>query len=343
MPESAFLRNQWYAVATGAEIGRAPFARTVCGQPLVLFRRTDGRLAALDDRCPHRLAPLSKGEVIGDELQCGYHGLRFDGAGACTLIPSQSTVPRGFAARSFPVVEKFALVFVWMGEPAAADPALLPDFPENDQPGWTALHGYLHVNADYRLLMDNLLDLTHVQFVHKTTLGGPGMAENPLEVESDGDRVRTRRIMRNVEPAPIHGRIRKFTGRIDRAQHSEFRPPAYIHIRLGAIPAGSNEEFDPAHHVVINSLTPETDRTTHYLWSVARWMAADDEGITDWLRDIHMTAFAEDIDIIEAQQRMIDADPSTALANLEGDKAAAAMRRILARKLAAEAGPATVA
>ncbi len=337
-----FLTNQWYAVATAAEIGRKPFARTICDRPLVLFRRADGTVAALDDRCPHRMAPLSWGEVVGDDIQCGYHGLRFDGTGACTLIPSQKSVPRGFRARAYKVVERFALVFAWIGEDAP-DESLLPDFPENDQPGWVALHGYHYVKADHRLLMDNLLDLTHVQFVHKTTLGGPGMAENPLEVEAEGDRVHTRRIMRDVAPAPIHGRIRAFAGNIDRAQHSDFRPPGYIHIRLGAIPAGSNEPFDPPHHVVINSLVPETERTTHYLWSVARWMAADDDSITTWLRDVHMTAFGEDIAIIEAQQRMIDTDPRAALANLDGDKAAAAMRRILARKLFAQSGPAIVA
>jgi vanillate O-demethylase monooxygenase subunit len=339
MAEDGFLRDQWYAAAASSEIGGAPLGRTICGEPIALFRGPGGKIAALEDRCPHRKYQLSRGLVREGRLQCGYHGIMLDTAGRCVDIPSQATIPRGLKARAYPAVERHALVFVWLGDPKRADESLIPDFRENDTEGFTAVHGYLHVKADYRLLIDNLLDLTHVAVVHKTTLGGPGILENPLQVEVDGDAVRTMRVMRNVDPAPIHRLIRHFPGKIDRRQETEFRPPIYIHINLGAVPHGSNEPIEVPHHVVINSLTPETERTTHYFWSVARSRALDDESVSHRLKAIHDVAFNEDIVIIEAQQRMIDSDPAGGvLANLDGDEACAAARRILARKLAEERG-----
>src|SRR4051812_33235300 len=113
-----FLRNQWYVAATAREIGTIPLARLICCEPVVLYRGQSGKVAALEDRCPHRKAPLSKGEVVGDDIRCGYHGVQFDAAGACTNIPSQPTIPRGFCAKSYPVVERNALIFIWMGDPA---------------------------------------------------------------------------------------------------------------------------------------------------------------------------------------------------------------------------------
>jgi vanillate O-demethylase monooxygenase subunit len=333
MENDGYLRSAWYAAATSPEIGRTPFARTVCDEPMVFFRRANGSIAALSDRCPHRLYALSKGEIIGDDIQCGYHGIRFNGGGVCTLIPFQREIPRGFAARAFPVIEKHALIFVWMGDPAKADPTLLPDFKENDSAGWTAVHGYHYVRANYELLIDNLVDLTHLPTVHKGTLAGPGVHENPFQVEFDDHSVRAKRVMRNVDPAPVHRTIRTFPGKIDRSQELEFRPPVYVHIKLGAIPAGSNEPLERPHHVVINSLTPETQRSTHYFWSVARWMNLDDPEVSRKLKEMNQNAFDQDQAVLEVQQAMIESDKShQPLANLEEDKATAAVRRLMRRK-----------
>ena len=170
-----FLRNQWYTAATSAEIGATPLARTICNEPLVIFRGLDGDVAALTDRCPHRKAPLSSGEVVGNDIQCGYHGIRFAADGACTHVPGNAPIGRNFRARCFPAREIHGLIFVWLGEPSLADPALIPDFSENVKPGWTGVHGTLYVKGNYQLLIDNILDLTHVVFVHKTTLAGGGV------------------------------------------------------------------------------------------------------------------------------------------------------------------------
>jgi nitrite reductase/ring-hydroxylating ferredoxin subunit len=260
-----FLRNQWYTAATSAELGEKPLARTVCNEPLVIFRGHGGNVAVLSDRCPHRKAPLSSGEVVGNDIQCGYHGIRFAADGACTHVPGNAPIGRTFRARSFPARETHGLVFVWLGEPALADPALIPDFSENVKPGWTGVHGTLYVKANYQLLIDNILDLTHVVFVHKTTLAGGGVAETPLEVEIEGDVVRARRLMRNVDTAPIYKAARNLHGKIDRWQFLEFEPPIYARITLGAREAGSEVPFGTPTHVVLNSFTPETERTTHYL------------------------------------------------------------------------------
>jgi vanillate O-demethylase monooxygenase subunit len=336
-----FLRNQWYTAATSTELGAKPLARTICNEPLVIFRGEDGTVAVLTDRCPHRKAPLSSGEVVGSDIQCGYHGIRFAANGACTHVPGNVPVGRDFRARCFPAREVHGLIFVWFGEASLADSALIPNFDENVKPGWTGVHGMLYVKANYQLLIDNILDLTHVVFVHKTTLAGGGVAETPLQVEIDGDVVRAQRLMHNVDTAPIYKAARNLHGKIDRWQFLEFRPPIYARITLGAREAGSDVAFGTPTHVVLNSFTPETERTTHYFWSTVRSWGLDDANVSKTYKDMTDLAFAEDARIVEAQQRLIDSDPSgTPLVSLAFDRAGLAARRIIKRKLEEEAQPA---
>jgi phenylpropionate dioxygenase-like ring-hydroxylating dioxygenase large terminal subunit len=335
---NGFLRNQWYTAATSAELGRQPLARTVCNEPLVIFRTEGGRVAVLTDRCPHRKAPLSSGEVVGSDIQCGYHGLRFAADGACTHVPGNAPIGRNFRARSFPAREIHGLVFVWLGEAALADPELIPDFSENVKPGWTGVHGTLYVKGHYQLLIDNILDLTHVVFVHKTTLAGGGVAETPLEVDVQGDLVRAQRLMRNVDTAPIYKAARNLHGKIDRWQFLEFRPPIYARITLGAREAGSELPFGTPTHVVLNSFTPETERSTHYFWSTVRSWGLDDVDVSKIYKNMTDQAFAEDARIVEQQQQLIDSDRSGAqLVSLAFDRAGLAARRIIKRKLDEEA------
>ena len=224
-----------------------------------------------------------------------------------------------------------------MGDAKRADPSLVPDFPENGGPGWAASGAHRHIAANYQLVIDNLLDLTHLTFVHKSTLAGPGIQENPLVVRVEGDRVLARREMLNVDPAPIFRTLRHFPGRIDRFQNITFMPPSHVHIRVEAAPAGTLNDPDLVHHVVLNHLTPETERTTHYFWSICRRMQRDDSGIGRRLFELNRAAFEEDAAVLAAQQQMFDRDPSGAsLANLEADKALAAARRIIRQKLDAE-------
>jgi phenylpropionate dioxygenase-like ring-hydroxylating dioxygenase large terminal subunit len=336
-----FLRNQWYTAATSAEVGVKPVARTICSEPMVLFRGEDGVAAALTDRCPHRKAPLSAGEVVGNDIQCGYHGIRFGRDGACTHVPGNALVGRSFRAKSFPAREIHGLVFVWLGE-AIPDKTLIPDFSENVKPGWTGVHGTLYVKANYQLLIDNILDLTHVVFVHKTTLAGGGVAETPLEVEIKDEVVRAQRLMRNVDTAPIYKAACNLHGKIDRWQFLEFRPPIYARITLGARAAGSELPFGTPTHIVLNSFTPETERSTHYFWSTVRSWGLDDENVSKIYKDMTDLAFAEDAHIVELQQQLIDSDASGApLVSLAFDRAGVGARRIIKRKLEEEAAGST--
>jgi phenylpropionate dioxygenase-like ring-hydroxylating dioxygenase large terminal subunit len=342
-----FLRNQWYVAARSDEVGARPLGRMICNEAVVLYRGANGAVAALEDRCAHRMAPLSLGEVVGDEIQCNYHGVRFQGDGACTLIPSQKDlpIPRGFCVKSYPVHEAAALIFVWVGEAAKADPSLIPEWTaRNTDTGWTAVHGYHHVKGHYQLVLDNLLDLSHVTYTHKTTLAGPGIDDTPMEVTIDGDVVRTQRVIRNVDPAPIHRATKGLTGKIDRWQLSAFHAPIYILVTLGAEPAGTTETLQVPSHLVINSATPETETTTHYFWSVTRCIRTDDVELSKKFKELTQIAFDEDAAIIEAQQGMMNlAPPGAALVNFRGDNAGAAARRIMRRKLEQETKSAAAA
>ena len=340
MAGDTFLRNQWYAAAYSGEVRDQPLGRKICNEDVVLFRDETGAVRILADRCPHRLAPLSRGKMIAGDIECPYHGLRFNGSGTCTLIPSQRNIPRGLNAQAYPVVEKFNLIFIWIGDAAKADPSLLPDWSPHSSPEWTTVYGYHHVKANYLLLIDNLLDLTHLAFVHATTLGASGPSDwlEQQEVWTEGEIVRTQRIMRGVAPSGLVKATKRFVdGRIDRFQTSAFWLPSYVLVSLGAEVAGTRDEMEFPHHIVPNSITPETETTTHYFWSTARRYALGDADISKLFYDVTKNAFDEDEAMIEAQQRMISSDPrNTPLANLDGDAASVAARRLIARRLQRE-------
>src|SRR5262245_57370493 len=124
-----FIRNTWYIAAEPQEVTARPLARTILEKPVVLFRTESGKAVALEDRCPHRFAPLSLGKVIGERIQCGYHGAQFDASGACALVPGQNIVPPKARVVSYPIVEKHGYVWIWPGDPAGAgDLSSIPDF-----------------------------------------------------------------------------------------------------------------------------------------------------------------------------------------------------------------------
>lgn len=338
-----YVMNQWYAAATSDELNVGQIvARQVLGQDIVLFRGASGRIGALEDRCPHRMAPLSLGEVDGEHLRCGYHGALFSAEGRCVHIPCQpATRPEGldyYRGRSFPVVEKFSYVFVWMGDPEKLDETLLPDWAKYTGPGWKIVHGYQHVEANYVLLLDNINDLTHLPYVHRSTFGkvaGSAWIEAPVEVKATEDRVTTSRAMRNVPPALFAKLIRgmRDEDRVDRFQTSEFSPPGFISVVLGSEPhqAGLAAMRTPT-HVFLNALTPADERQTHYFWCVTRNEACENSDVSKTLYEVTKSAFDEDKAMLEAQQRRIDtAPPGRELLNFRADQAVVATRRILER------------
>lgn len=332
MTGSYYLRNHWYVVAHAFEIETSkPIARTICDEPVVIYRGEDGVVGMLNDRCPHRRAPLSLGEVCGTAIACGYHGIQINRDGSCAHIPGGLTPPKNFSVRSYPVIEQHGFIWAWLGE-KEADPSIIPNFFENDHPEWAPVPGYLNIACNYQLMVDNILDLTHVVFVHKTTLAGGGVTETPLEVKVEGDRVFSQRLMYDVDTAPIFAAALGLKDKIDRWQIFEYEPPMYVKITLGAKAAGADTPMGHPVHRVLNAFTPETENRIHYFWSTPRSWGLDDEKADHLYKSMIEEAFNEDKRIVEAQQIYIGSDPNNVpLVGLPFDKAGNSARRILKR------------
>src|SRR5688572_8807829 len=208
-PETdGFLMNCWYVAAWDAElIDGKLLARTIMEKPLLLYRGDSGKVVALDNRCCHRGAKLSNGRREGDDIRCMYHGLKFDPSGKCIQIPGQDNIPKGLGVRSYPVVERQTLVWIWMGDPAKADPAKIVDIPYLANPAWRGKQGYMHYDAHYLLIVDNLSDFAHLAFVHTKTLGGSedyAYQTKPAAIERLEDGFRVERWHMNADCPPFH-------------------------------------------------------------------------------------------------------------------------------------------
>jgi vanillate O-demethylase monooxygenase subunit len=349
---SNFPLNAWYACAYDVEVKRELLSRTVCNQKLVMYRKLDGSVAMLEDACWHRLLPLSKGRLHGDELTCGYHGLVYNAEGRCTHMPSQETINPSACVRSYPVVEKHRFVWVWPGDPALADAALVPDMHWNDDPAWAGDGKMIRVNCDYRLVLDNLMDLTHETFVHGSSIGQLAVAEAPF-VATHGDKSATvTRWMEGIEAPPFWAKqIRHGTGYegpVDRWQIIRFEAPATINIDVGVAPAGSGavpkngnpgDRSRGVNGYVLNTVTPETDKTCLYFWAFARNYSLGEQRLTHELREGVAGIFREDELILEAQQQAIDEHPGYTFYNLNIDAGSMWMRRLIDKMIADEAKP----
>jgi vanillate O-demethylase monooxygenase subunit len=334
-----WLRNCWQVIAFSREIGHAPLARTVCGEEIVLFRTAAGQAVALADRCPHRLVPLSLGRVVGDQIQCGYHGLCFDAAGQCVRVPGQDSVPRQVKVRNYPLVERHSFAWIWLGDAALAKSDAIPDVHWCDDPAWAVSDGYHHFGANYQLVNDNLLDLSHESFVHEDTIGNEAVAEAPFTVSLDGGRVRMHRDMYDMEAPPFYKRTTGFTGRIDRWHTNTFSPPGLHIIENGSMPAGSKDKSAALERKVLNFITPETTTSTHYFWAIVRQFRIDDRELTEYIRDGIRRTFDQDKAVLEAQQRLIGGDPDHAEfpVAIRVDAAPIQGRKLLAAMIAREA------
>ncbi|MGX9347057.1 aromatic ring-hydroxylating dioxygenase subunit alpha [Microbacterium sp. KNMS] len=342
-----FPRNAWYVAGWDHEItGAKPFARTIAGIPMALWRTTDGAVSALADACWHRLAPLSMGKVMGDEIQCPYHGLRYNSSGRCTAMPAQRTLNPSALVPSYPVVERHRYVWVWPGDPDLADPALIPDMHQMDDPAWAGDGLTIEAGCNYQLILDNLMDLTHEEFVHSSSIGQEELSESEFHLTRDGDRrVTVTRWMLDIEAPPfwrknMRDRFPGFEGRVDRWQIIHYEAPGTILIDVGVAKAGTGApEGDRSQGVngyVMNTITPETDRTSHYFWAFMRNYRLESQRITTQLREGVKGVFAEDEAMLVAQQRAIDANPEHAFYSLNIDGGGMWVRRILDEMLAAE-------
>ncbi|HLI20474.1 MAG TPA: aromatic ring-hydroxylating dioxygenase subunit alpha [Stellaceae bacterium] len=305
-----FPKNYWYVAAWDWEVRRQEvFRRVICNEPIVFWRKSDGKPAALEDRCCHRHMPLSHGKLRGDAIECPYHGLTYDDSGACVRIPSQKLIPPTTRVRSYPVVERYHWVWIWMGEPSLADPSLIEDFRWMDDPSWRFKGERLDLAGNYFLIVENLLDLTHLQFVHPTTLGTEAIAGNPIKTEREGNLVRVTRWMLDHPAPPFFQKSGGFRPDepVDRWQVIEYTPPAFVRLDVGCARAGTGAQQGNRTQGIsmrnLNAITPETETTTHYFWAQAHNFGIDDPTLTELIyRQVH-TAFLEDLAVIQAQQQ----------------------------------------
>ena len=358
---SVWLRDCWYVIAWDHEIPAAGspalFTRTVLGEPILVYRRSDGGFVALQDRCCHRLAPLSKGRREGDSIRCGYHGLKFDAQGICTEAPGMTDVPAKACVKTYPLALHRRWLFVWMGDPAKADVALLPDNFSNEHPLWQHKPGYLHYGTPYLLICDNLLDFSHLSYVHEKSLGGSAaiaqavpLIEKTLDAHGAQNGIKVTRRVANVPAPPFYQRFRHFDEPLDRWFIYEFLLPGTLLMHSGGRPV-SDAPDDLRRAVQLHScqtLTPETDTTTHYFFQQShRTDALDVEAfsgtatttattpattITDSIYASLVAAFEEDRDMITAQHRNILLDTQAPMLALAMDSALVQFRRLLAQR-----------
>jgi phenylpropionate dioxygenase-like ring-hydroxylating dioxygenase large terminal subunit len=337
-----FILNAWYVAAWPAEVSPgAVLGRTICGKPMAFFRDAAGAVAALEDRCCHREMPLSLGLVENGTLRCGYHGLRFDGSGACVEIPGQVNIPPRARVRRYPAVERYGWIWVWPGDAAAADPAAVPAiFQRMDHPEWTPCGGTTYVKCHYQLISDNLLDLTHEAYIHRSSLGNQAVVEHPITVKGDAAGVTVQRLIPDHEPAPfwkarLFGKLGRHVN-ADRWQIIRFEPPANLVLDVGVTPAG-RPRVEGVEACNTNAITPETEDSTWYFWGFARKFNRDDAALSTKLMETIAKIFEEDRAACEAVHRVMRREPGRAVVDVNADQGTILARRMVAERLKAEA------
>jgi len=283
--------------------------------------------------CPHRLLPLSAGKVHGDKIVCGYHGFTVDGAGACVHMPQQENLIGKKLVKTYPVVEKHRFIWVWIGDEDLADEDKVPDLHWCSNPDWIADGETFHIKCDYRLLVDNLMDLTHETYVHPTSIGQEEITEAPIETTSDDDSVTVTRWMRDITPPPFWSTNLGSDEQCDRWQICKFTLPANVMIDVGVAPTGTGApEGDRSKGItgiVIDLMTPETETTTWYHWGMVRNFDIKNAALTRQIRDAQSSVFKEDEVVLEQQQLRLNKHMDRRLANFNIDKGSMLSRRLI--------------
>jgi vanillate O-demethylase monooxygenase subunit len=337
-----YVRNGWYAAGWSSDFGETLLTRTFLDEPVVLYRTSDGEPVALADRCAHRAYPLSLGTRVGDTVRCGYHGFAYDGRGRCVAIPSQAHVPPAYGVRRYPTLERGGAVWIWMGEPNAADPELLPDLHElglTDPKFHVDIGGVNTWRNRYQLINENLLDLSHIEFLHFGTIGTPNVAASPVVTTTHPHMIEATRTIHGDRANPLHTRALGIEGLMDRTTRSLFWAPGAHVTQVLMVAPGSNARFgDPGYFGEFKQahlITPSTAGETYYFWSIARTSHKDAETST-FMLDAFRTVFAQDGVALEAQERSLRHDPHFQELSCKADEAALKARHLLRDMMSAE-------
>jgi len=341
-----FLKNTWYVACQAEEITDKPLGRKICNESMVFYKNAEGKVSAVQDFCPHRGAPLSLGRVCNGQLVCGYHGLVMGCDGHTISMPGHQV--RNFEpVKSFAVIERYGFVWVWPGDQAKVDPSSMPVFDWFDNPQWAYGGGLYHIQCDYRLMIDNLMDLTHETYVHSTSIGQLEIDETPSRTVTEGDRVTTSRFMEGIKAPPFWQMAMRAndlddSATVDRWQICKFTPPSHVLIEVGVALAGKGgyhaEPKDKAYSVVVDFITPETETSIHYFWGMVRQFKPEDKELTARIREGQGKIFSEDLEMLERQQKNLLANPDRKLKILSIDAGGVMSRRVIDRLLAAETG-----
>ena len=340
-----FLKNCWYVAGWSKDYGRELKAETYLGENIVIYRTEAGEPVALENACPHRKLPLSEGNLVGDTVECGYHGLTFDGTGTCVAAPTQQgKIPRRAVVKSYPVVDRYRLLWIWMGDPDKADPDLIFPVDNFDNSDWGYTDGgVLDIDCNYLWVCDNLLDPSHVAWVHVTSFAGAGTDDEPLDVAKTDRGVVVSRWIYDQPPSPYYAEIVKFDGNCDRLQHYEMCLPGIGLNKSIYTPAGTGgPDNDPIDLTLINIsynfMTPIDEDRTRYFWFQHRNTDPHDKAISERMNDGARMAFEEDRAVLEKVHAGMKS-PSTPYIDLGLDTGAKLFRLMLSRKIEAEQEP----
>jgi phenylpropionate dioxygenase-like ring-hydroxylating dioxygenase large terminal subunit len=341
-----YLNNAWYVACWAEELGEELITRTILEKPVLLYRKQNGDPVAIGNLCPHRFAPLHMGKRIGDDVQCGYHGMVFGESGKCVLNPHHGgVISPAMKVAAYPLIERNGAIWIWMGAAEEADESLLPDFGCYAAPGFTTIRGMMDVAANYELITDNLLDLTHADFLHEGTLSSESITVSKLETLEAGSTVWANRWCPDGLPPPVWGGIMGMEmglgleTRIDHWLYFRWDAPAHLLLDVGITPVGKTREDGlwvyTGHH-----LTPVSPTRTLYYWTVVRNHGIDNPDVgAFWQGSIDYAFAIQDKPMIEAQQAAIgngaieDRHPVAIPADVSGGRA----RRVLKRLITDEA------
>lgn len=304
---SKYVLNTWYPLTWSRQVGRTLSSHRIVEQKLVVYRTTAGQVVAMVDACPHRLMPLSMGKLKGDAIECGYHGLTYDCSGRCVRIPGQNLIPANAQVKTYPTHENMGLVWVWMGDPALADPAKVFDLPQYHDPAWSAVEGdALEIGTHYLNLADNLCDPAHVSFVHLTTLGNAASEDVPVQSKEEAGKVLTWRWIIDAPPIPLFAKYGNFKGNVDRWHYYHYYAPSIAVIDFGTADTGTGAPEGNRDNCIqiyaCHFITPVDEHTCIDHWMHVKNFQADEQ-VNAALSADFRTAFNEDKLILEAIQR----------------------------------------
>lgn len=336
-----FLRNTWYVAGWSDEVNDQDlFHRKILNEDILFARNANGVIKAMRNRCPHRFAPLSRGERCKDVIECAYHGLQFNLEGECVFNPHGNISSRA-KVQAYPVEERHMLVWIWMGNPELSDAALIPALDGLDPERFAINRGYMYTPVNYEYMSDNIMDLGHIEFLHRGLLGSEAVRHAEVDVKHDGNVIHSNRLTRNEVLPPALEALFETDGKpVDRWLDVTWHPPSNMQLVVGVAPTGAQERIGrqtPGVHL----MTPETSETTHYFWSNGRDFRLDDTELHKELDAGFKIAFEEqDKPMLIAQRDAVDGENFWDLEpiHLKSDAGGLHARRALSRLIEDEQG-----